>query len=103
VEILQLDLNRPGEWAFENVMIINETNCKDVCFTKARVKEQLTHSLRAIALPEAKSCKYLRIYCDLSWAYQVNYTMKKLKTIHFTMHFLKQGNSNTKGLAYTSK
>jgi hypothetical protein len=40
---------------------------------------------------------------DLSWSDQVNYTVKEAwKALHFTMHILKKGNSNTKSLAYTS-
>jgi hypothetical protein len=40
---------------------------------------------------------------DLSWADQVNYTVKKAwKALHFTMRILKNGNSNTKSLAYAS-
>jgi len=54
-------------------------------------------------IPEASSCKYLRIMLrrDLGWADQVNYTVKKAsKALHFTMRILKKGNSNTKSLAY---
>ena len=56
-------------------------------------------------MPEASSCKYLGIILrsDLSWANQVNYTMKKAwKALHFTIRILKKGNSNTKSLAYMS-
>ena len=56
-------------------------------------------------VPEANSCKYLGIMLssDLSWADQVNYTVKKAwKALHFTMRILKKGNSNTKSLAYMS-
>jgi hypothetical protein len=45
---LQIDLNRLGEFAFENEMIINPTKSKAVCFTIARVKEPLNYSLRDI-------------------------------------------------------
>jgi len=58
-----------------------------------------------ILIPEASSCKYLGIILrsDLSWADQVNYTVKKAwKALHFTMRILKTGNSNTKSLAYMS-
>jgi hypothetical protein len=58
-----------------------------------------------IVIPEANSCKYLGIILrsDLSWADQVNYMVKKAwKALHFTMHILKEGNSNTKSLAYAS-
>ena len=49
--------------------------------------------------------KYLGIILrsELSWADQVNYTVKKAwKALHFTMRRLKKGNSNTKSLAYMS-
>ena len=48
--------------------------------------------------------KYIIILrSDLSWADQVNYTVKKAwKSLHFTMWILKKGNSNTKSLAYMS-
>jgi hypothetical protein len=32
---LQIDLNRMGEWAVDNVMIINPAKSKAVCFTRA--------------------------------------------------------------------
>jgi hypothetical protein len=53
----------------------------------------------------SEQCKYLGIILrsDLSWADQVNYTVKKAwKALHFTMRILKKGNSNTKSLAYRS-
>jgi hypothetical protein len=37
VKNLQIELNRLGEWAFENQMIINPTKSKAVYFWKARV------------------------------------------------------------------
>jgi hypothetical protein len=40
---------------------------------------------------------------DLSWAGQVNYTVKKAwKALHFTIRILRKGSSNTKSLEYTS-
>jgi len=56
-------------------------------------------------IPEASSCKYSGIILssDLSWADQVNYAVKKAwKALHFTVRILKEGNSNTKSLAYMS-
>jgi hypothetical protein len=56
-------------------------------------------------ISEASSCKYIGIILrsDLSWADQVNYTVKKAwKALHFTMRILKTGNSNTKSSAYIS-
>jgi hypothetical protein len=100
VEKLQTDLNRLGEWAVENVMIINPNRSKAVCFTRARVMEPLNYSLQDKLILEQSSCKYLGIILcrDLSWADQVNYTMKKAwKALHFTMCILKKGN-----LAHTS-
>jgi hypothetical protein len=32
---LQIDLNRLGEWAVENAMVINPAESKAVCFTRA--------------------------------------------------------------------
>ena len=40
---------------------------------------------------------------DLSWAYQVNYTVRKAwKALDFIMCVLTKGNSNTKSVAYMS-
>jgi hypothetical protein len=100
-----MDLNRLGEWAVENAMIINPAKSKAVCFTRAGVTEPLNYSLRDIVITEASSCKYLGIILrsDLSWADQVNYTVKKAwKALHFTVRILKKGNGNTKSLAYIS-
>jgi hypothetical protein len=70
MEKLQIDMNRLGEWAVENDMIINPAKSKAVCFTRARVTELLNYSLRDIVIPKASSCKYLGIILcsDLSWA-----------------------------------
>jgi hypothetical protein len=35
MEMLQIDLNRLGEWAVENVMVINPAKKKAVCVTRA--------------------------------------------------------------------
>jgi hypothetical protein len=86
-------------------MKINPGKSKAVSFTGARVKEQLKYSLGDQRVPGASSCKYLGIIIrnDLSWADQVNYTVRKAwKALHFVMRVLKKGNSNTKSLAYTS-
>jgi hypothetical protein len=61
MENLQINVNKLGEWVFENEMIINPTKSKVVCFTKALVTEPLNYSLRDIIILEASSCKYLRI------------------------------------------
>jgi hypothetical protein len=85
-------------------MVINPATSTAACFTKARVTEPLSYSLRDIVIPEASSCKYLGIILsDLSWSDQVNYTVKKAwKALRFTMRVLKKGNGNTKCFAYTS-
>jgi hypothetical protein len=104
-EKLQKDLDRLWEWAVENAMKINQSKSKAISFTRARVKDPLNYSLMGTLIPEASSCKYLRIILssDLSWTDQVNYTVKKAwKALHFTMRILKKCNSNTKRLAYMS-
>ena len=105
MEKLQKGLDRLGEWAVENAMKINPSKSNAIRFTRARVKDPLNYSLLGTLIPEASSCKYLRIILrsDLSWADQVNYTVKKAWTaLHFTMRILKKGKSNTKSLAYMS-
>jgi hypothetical protein len=105
MERLQKGLDRVGEWAVENAMKINPSKSKAVRFTRSRVKDPLDYSLANTLIPEASSCKCLGIILrsDLSWADQVNYTVKRAwKVLHFTMRILKNGNSNTKSLAYMS-
>jgi len=79
VEILQADLDRVGEWVELNDMIINPNKSKALRFTRARMKDPLNYSLRGQTIPEENCCKYLGIFIrnDLSWADQVNYTVKK--------------------------
>jgi hypothetical protein len=79
MEILQRALDRLGEWAVENAMKINPSKSKAVHFPRARVKDPLNYSTMGTLIPEASSCKYLGIILqsDLSWAGQVNYTVKK--------------------------
>jgi hypothetical protein len=104
-EKLQRDLDRLREWAAENMMKINPSKSKAVRFTRARVKDPLNYTLGDQLIPEASSCKYLRIILrsDLSWADHVNYTVKKAwKALHFIMRILKKGNSSTKSLGYTT-
>jgi hypothetical protein len=105
MEILQKDVDRLGVWAVDNAMKINPSKSKAVRFTRARIKEQPNYALMDALLPEASICKYLGIILrsDLSWADQVNYTVRKAwKALHFTMRILKKGNSSTKRLAYMS-
>jgi hypothetical protein len=71
---------------------------KAVCLTRARVKEPLNYWLMNTLIPEASSCKYLEIMfrSGLSWADQVNYTVKKAwEALNFTMRILIKGNGNT--------
>ena len=85
MEKLQKDLDRIGEWVVENVMKINPSKRKAIRFTRARVKDPLNYSLKGTLIPEASSCKYLGIILrsDLSWADQVNYTVKKKPGKHY--------------------
>ena len=96
---MQKVLDRLGEGAVVNAMRINPSKIKEVRFTRDRSNDPLNYSLMDTLIPEASSCKYLGIILrsDLSWADQVNYTVKKAcKALHFTMRILKKGNSNTK-------
>ena len=91
MEKLQKDVDRMGEWAVVNCMIINASKSKAICFTRARVKGSLNYSLMGTLIPEVSSCQYLGIILrsDLSWADQVNYTVKKAwKALHFIMRIL---------------
>jgi len=105
MEKLRKDLDRLGEWAVKNAMKVNPSKRKAIRFTRATVMDPLNYSLIDTLIPEASSCKYLGIILcsDLSWADQVNYTVKKVwKALHFTTRVLKKGNSNIKILAYMS-
>ncbi|PNF35361.1 hypothetical protein B7P43_G02575 [Cryptotermes secundus] len=86
-------------------MKINPNKSKAISFTRARTKDPLNYSLGDQNIPEASFCKYLGIIIrsDLSWADQVNYTVRKAwRALHFVMRIVKRGNKNTKSLAYTS-
>jgi hypothetical protein len=61
MEKVQTELKRLREWAVENAMVINPVKSKAVCFTRARAKGPLNYSLRDSVIPEASSCKCLRI------------------------------------------
>ena len=98
IEILQKDLDRLGEWVVVIATRINPSKSKAVRFTRARSKDPLNYSLMDTLIPEREQL-YLGIILrsDLSWADQVNYTVKKAwKALHFTMRILIKGNSNTK-------
>jgi len=60
-------------------MIINPNKSKALSFTRARMKDPLHYSLGGQTIPEDSCCKYLGIVIrnDLSWADQVNYTVRK--------------------------
>jgi hypothetical protein len=58
---LQKDINRLGGWAVENAMKINPSKSKAVRFTRARVKDPLNDSLMYALIPEASSCKKIKI------------------------------------------
>jgi hypothetical protein len=58
---LQKDLNTVGKWAAENAMKINPSKCKALCFARPLVKNPLNYTLGDQLIPEASSCKYLRI------------------------------------------
>jgi hypothetical protein len=86
-------------------MKINPSKCKPVRFTRAWVKNPLNYTIGDQLIPEASSWKHLGIifHRDLSWADNVNYTVKKAwKALHFIKHLHKKGNSSTKRLAYTA-
>jgi hypothetical protein len=61
IEMLEIDLKRPGDWAVENAMEINPTKGKAVSFTTARLKKPLNYSLQERVITEASSCHYLGI------------------------------------------
>ena len=93
MEKLQKDLDRLGEWAVEYAMKINPSKSKAIRFTRASVEDPLNYSLMDTLIPEASSCKYLGIILrsGLSWADQINYTVKKArKALHFTIRILKK-------------
>ena len=101
----QNDLARLRDWAIVNAMKINPSKIKAIRFKRSMVKDPLNYSLMGTLVPEESSCKYsgMILSSDLSWADQVNYTMKKAwKALYFTMRILKKDNSNTKSLAYMS-
>jgi len=78
---------------------------KAVSFTQARVKERIRFYFGDQLFPDASGFKYLGIIksSDLNWAGHVNYTMRKArKALHFIVRILKEGNNNTKRLAYTA-
>jgi hypothetical protein len=60
-------------------MKINPSKSKTIRLTRARVKGPVNYSLMGTLIPEAASCKYLGIilHSDVSWADQVNYTVKR--------------------------
>jgi hypothetical protein len=61
IEKLQKDLDTLGEWAVEHGMKINPGKSKELRIIRAQVKNPLGYSLGNQKIPEASSCKYLRI------------------------------------------
>ena len=55
IDKLQIDLDRLGEWAVENVMKINPGKSKAVSFTIAGVKDPFNDFLGVQRIPEASS------------------------------------------------
>jgi hypothetical protein len=97
VEKLQTDLDRLGDWAVANEMKINPNKSKAISFTRARVKDPLSYSIKDQNIPEANFCKYLGIVIrsDLSWADQVNFTVQKAwRALHFVMRIVKRSNKH---------
>ena len=98
----QIHLDRLGQWAVEKAMKINLRKGQAVNFKKARVKDPLNYFCGDQIILEASSCKYLGIILcsDLIWADEVNCIVQRAwKAMHFIMHVLKTGKSNTKSLA----
>jgi hypothetical protein len=92
-----------GDWVEWNKIKINPNKSKALSFTRAWVKDQLNYARGDQKIPEASCCQYLGIIIrnDLSWADGVNYTVQKAwRALHFIMHIVKNGNKNTKSLAY---
>jgi hypothetical protein len=78
-ENLQKFLDRLEDCAVENVVKINPSKSKEIRFTRARVKDPLNYFLTDTLIPNEGSCKFLGIILRsvLSWAGQVNYTVKR--------------------------
>jgi len=72
IDMLQIDVDRLGEWAVENLIKINPGKSKAISFTRAQVKDPLNYIFWDQRIPEASSCEYLEIILcrDLSWADQ---------------------------------
>jgi hypothetical protein len=104
-DILQIDVDSPGELEVENLIKINPGKSKSLSFMRAQVKDPLDYIFGVQRILEASSCEYLEIILcsDLSWTYQTNYTVQKdWRVLHFIMRVLKGVNSYTKSLAYLS-
>ena len=69
------------------------------------MKERIRCYFRDQLIPEASSFQYLGIIkrSDLNWEDNASYTLRiAWKALHFIMRILKEGNNNTKPLAYTA-
>jgi hypothetical protein len=105
IDKLQMDLSKLGDWALENEIKINPGKSKSISFTRARMRDQIRYYMGDQFIPEVDSIKYLGIIIrrDLNWVVHVNFTLRKAwKALHFVMRILKEGNQNTKRLAYTA-
>ena len=105
IENLQIDLDRLGEWAIENVMKINPDKAKALRFTWARLKDPLNYFVQEQRIPEASSCKYLgkMLRSFWSWVFQFNYTAQKAwEAFNFVTCVLKMGSSNKTSFVYMS-
>ena len=58
VEKVHADLDRLGEWAELNDMIINPSKSKALSFTRARMKDPLNYSFGGQTISEDNYCKY---------------------------------------------
>ena len=86
-------------------MKINSNKSNALSFTTARGKDRCIISIGDKRIPEASFCKCVGIIIrsDLSWADQVNCTVQEAwRALHFVTRIVKNGNKNTKSLAYRS-
>jgi hypothetical protein len=61
LDTFHIDLNRLAECAVENAMKIRPCKSRVVSFVIARLKDPLNYFLEDQSIPEASSCRYLRI------------------------------------------
>ena len=61
IDMLQIDLDRLGEWMVENTMKINPGKSKAVSLVRAQVKDPLNYFGGDQRILEVSNCKYLEI------------------------------------------